>query len=211
MSTALQLTYAGLSYIVLWAFSWWGAIGRGWGAAESDHDPASGWMYARRLALAAAAVVGVTVVGGSGIASFGWGASPWLAAVLLLGLAMGGANKGGFTPAGPVPVALALFHTFATELYFRGYLFHHLAGLIDMWALPLSALAYGCYYLTVHTVWAGGRKGRVAGLVLFTFLGVLFAGAYLLTGSLLGAWLAHFGAVLRWRPGHSRSAPEAAR
>lgn len=211
MSATAQLTYAAASYALLWGLSWWGAIGRGWGAAESDHDPRSRWLYARRLALAAAAAVGVTLVGGASLASLGWGLSPWLPAVLLAGLAMGAGNRGGFTPSGPVPVALALLHTFAVELYFRGYLFRHLAGLIDLWALPLSAAAYAVYYLTAHTVWAGGARGRAAGVALFGFLGVLFAGAYLLTGSFLGAWLCHFAAVLRWRGGHrARGAAEAA-
>lgn len=208
MSTAAQLSYAALSYALLWALSWWGAVGRGWGGAESDHDPASRWLYVRRLLLAATAAGGLAL-GGAGPGALGWGLSPWLPAVLILGLALGAGNRGGFTPTGPAALALALFHTFATELYFRGYLFHHLGGLIGMWALPLSAAAYGLYYLTVHTVWAGGPRGRAAGVALFGVLGLLFAGCYLFTGSLLGAWLAHFGAVLRWRPRGARA--EAAR
>jgi hypothetical protein len=116
-----------------------------------------------------------------------------------VGALMGFGNRGGFVPSGPVPVALALFHTFATELYFRGYLFMHLGTIIGAWSLPISALAYGLYYLTVHTVWAGGRRGRIVGPITFTILGLLFAGSYAFTGSLLGAWGAHFGAVLRWR------------
>jgi hypothetical protein len=205
MSTTTQLSYAALSYGLLWALSWWGAIGRGWGPAESAHDPRSGWMYVRRLALAGAALLGLAL-GGVGPGALGWGLSPWLPAALLAGLAMGAGNRGGFAPTGPAALALALFHTFAVELYFRGYLFRHLAGLIDMWALPLSALAYGCYYLTVHTVWAGGPRGRAAGVALFSALGVVFAGCYLFTGSMLGPWLAHFGAVLHWRPGRARAA-----
>lgn len=202
MSTAAQLAYASASYVLIWGVSWWGAIGRGWGPGESAHDPASAWMYARRLLLAAAALGGVAVVGGASPASFGWGLSPWLPAVLVAGALMGFGNRGGFVPSGPAPVALALFHTFATELYFRGYLYHHLGGLIGWWSLPISAVAYGLYYLTVHTVWAGGRRGRLVGPITFTILGALFAGCYALTGGFLGAWGAHFGAVLRWRGKH---------
>jgi hypothetical protein len=210
MSPAAQLTFAAASYALLWGVSWWGAIARGWGAAESAHDPASGWMYVRRLLLVAAGVTGVAWAGGASLATLGWGLSPWLPAVILAGLAMGASNRGGFRPTGATPVLLALFHTFAVELYFRGYLFRHLSGLIDLWALPLSAAAYAVYYLTVDTVWAGGRRGRLAGLALFGFLGVVFAGCYIFTGSFLGAWLAHFGAVLRWRE-RRRGAGEAAR
>lgn len=206
MTIQAQLLFAALSYAALWAISWWAAIARGWGAAESAHDPTSLWLYARRLLLIGLAAAGLAV-GGAGGAALGWGLSPWLPAVVLLGVVLGMGNRGGFTPSGPAPIAVALFHTFATELYFRGYLFHHLATLIDLWALPLSALAYGAYYLTVHTVWAGGRNGRIAGVALFTFLGLIFAGAYLFTGSLLGAWLCHFAAVIRWREARGRRRP----
>ncbi|MBX0326924.1 hypothetical protein K2Z83_04405 [Oscillochloris sp. ZM17-4] len=207
MTTTAQLLYAAASYLALWGVSWWGAVGRGWGAAESAHDPASVWMYVRRLLLASAALVGVGLVGGAELSSFGWGLSPWLLAALAVGALMGFGNRGGFVPSGPVPVALALFHTFATELYFRGYLFHHLGTIIGLWSLPLSALAYGLYYLTVHTVWAGGRRARLIGPVTFSILGLLFAGGYTLCGGFLGAWGAHFGAVLRWRggAGHDRA------
>jgi hypothetical protein len=199
MALAPQLLIAALGYLLLWALSWWAAITCGWGAAESAHDPASRWLYVRRLLLAGLALLGITIVGGAPLASLGWGLSPWLAAALALGALMGTANKGGFHPTGVVPVALALFHTFATELYFRGYLFHHLGELAGWWMLPASAGAYGFYYLTVHTVWAGGRRGRIAGVILFTTLGLVFAGLYSLADSFLAAWLAHFAAVLRFR------------
>lgn len=205
MSAQAQLIAAGASYALLWALSWWAAIGRGWGAAESAHDPTSRWLYGRRLLLIGLALLGIVVVGGASLAELGWGGSPWLAAAILLGAVLARGNRGGFVVTGPAPLALALFHTFATELYFRGFLFRQLATLIDLWALPLSALAYGCYYLTVHTVWAGGRRGRVAGVALFSLLGIVFAGCYLFTGSLLGPWLAHLAAVLRW-PGEGRAA-----
>lgn len=198
MAPAAQLLFAAAGYALLWAISWWAAIGRGWGAAESAHDPASPWLYGRRLLLALLAAAGVAGAGGASLAGLGWGLSPWLIAAAAVGAAMARANKGGFVPSGVAPVALALFHTLATELYFRGYLFRHLGSLIGWWSLPVSALAYGAYYLTVHTVWAGGRRGRIAGVVLFSLLGLVFAGFYTLAGSFLAAWLAHFAAVLRW-------------
>lgn len=201
MAPAIQLTFAAAGYALLWAVSWWAAIGKGWGVRESAHDPASAWLYVRRLLLAAAAVVGIALFAGASLASLGWGLSPWLLVALAVGVAMAAGNRGGFTPDGVAPVALALFHTFATELYFRGYLFQQLGKLLGWWALPASALAYGLYYLTVHTVWAGGRRGRTAGVVLFTALGLVFAGLYALSGSFLAAWLAHFAAVIRWRGG----------
>lgn len=190
-----MLLYAIISYLALWAISWWAAIRRGWGAAESAHDPSSGWFYLRRFLLIGAALAGVTA--GGGPAAYGWALSPWLPAILALGLLLGSANRGGFAPTTPLALLLALFHTFAVELYFRGYLFHQLAPTVGWAALPLSALLYGLYYLTVHTVWAGGRRGRFAGVILFTLLGMLFAGVYAATGSFLAPWLCHFGAVLR--------------
>ncbi len=137
MTTTAQLLYAAASYLMLWGVSWWGAVGRGWGGAESAHDPASVWMYARRLLLAGVALAGVALAGGADLGSLGWGLAPWPPAALVLGGLMGFGNKGGFVPSGPLPVALALFHTFATELYFRGYLFHHLGALIGLWSLPI--------------------------------------------------------------------------
>jgi hypothetical protein len=210
MTPTIQLLFAAASYAVLWVASWWAAIARGWGPAESAHDPASLWLYVRRLLLAATALAGVSLVGDADLAALGWGLSPWLLLALVVGAAMGLRNKGGFHPTGPVPVALALFHTLATELYFRAYLFRHLGELIGAWALPASALAYGLYYLTVHTVWAGGRRGRVAGVILFTVLGLAFAGLYALAGSFLAAWLAHFAAVLRWPARREEPRPRAA-
>jgi hypothetical protein len=198
MAPTYQLLIALLGYLLLWALSWWAAIARGWGPAESAHDPASGWLYGRRLLLAGLALIGVSVVGGASPASLGWAFSPWLLLAVGLGALMGSKNKGGFHPTGVVPIGLALFHTFATELYFRGYLFRHLGELLGGWALPLSATAYGLYYLTVHTVWAGGRRGRLAGVSLFTTLGLVFAGLYSLADSFLAAWLGHFAAVLRF-------------
>jgi hypothetical protein len=198
MAPTYQLLVAILGYLLLWAISWWAAIVRGWGPAESAHDPASGWLYVRRLLLAGLALIGVSLVGGASPSSLGWSFSPWLLLALGLGVLMGSKNKGGFHPTGLVPLALALFHTFATELYFRGYLFRHLGELLGGWALPLSAAAYGFYYLTVHTVWASGRRGRIAGVILFTSLGLVFAGFYSLADSFLGAWLGHFAAVLRF-------------
>jgi membrane protease YdiL (CAAX protease family) len=198
MAPAAQLTFAAASYALVWAISWWAAIGRGWGVRESAHDPTSLWMYGRRLLLVATALLGIVAVGGASPASLGWGLSPWLLAALAIGAAMARGNRGGFEVTGVTPAVLALFHTFATELYFRGYLFHELGATLGWWALPLSAAAYGLYYLTVDTVWAGGRRGRVAGVILFTVLGLVFAALYSLSGSFLGAWLAHYAAVLRW-------------
>lgn len=198
VSPTTQMLIAGTGYLLLWMLSWWAALGRNWGPAESAHAPESGWLYVRRLLLALLAIVGISIVGGAPLASLGWQLSPWLLPILLVGGLMGARNKGGFEPTSFTALALALFHTFATELYFRGYLFHHFAGLIGWWALPLSALAYGGYYLTVHTVWAAGWRGRLAGFLLFTTLGFVFAGFYTLTGSFLGAWLGHFAAVLRF-------------
>lgn len=192
-----QLIFALVSYAVLWLISFAGAIVRGWGPAESAHDPRSVWLYVRRALLALASLVGVIVVGGADLGSYGWGWSSWLPAVLLLGLLMGRRNRGGFAPTGPAPILLAALHTLATELYFRGYLYGHLSGLIGPWALPLSAVAYGLYYLTVDTVWAAGPRGRAIGAAGFTALGLIFAGCHALTGGILGAWLAHLGAVIK--------------
>ncbi|MCU0492116.1 MAG: CPBP family glutamic-type intramembrane protease [Chloroflexaceae bacterium] len=196
-----------LSYSGLWLLSWWAALGQGWGKAESAHEPGSRWFYTRRLLLAALSLVGVLLVAGQPLANYGWNLSPWLPVALLVGGVLALGNRGGFVPDGWLPMVLALFHTFATELYFRGYLFHHLSGSLGTLALPLSALLYGGYYLTVHTVWVAGWRGRLIGVVTFTLLGLVFAGFYTLAGGFLGAWLAHFAAVIRWNVAIRRERP----
>jgi hypothetical protein len=80
------------------------------------------------------------------------------------------------------------------------------ADLIGIWALLVSALLYGIYYTTAHTVWIAGPRGRLIGATTFAILGLIFAGWYSLSGSFLAAWLAHFGAVIRLGTRH-RSPP----
>jgi hypothetical protein len=206
MAPSIQLGYASISYLFLWISSWWVAIHLNQGPQESAHAPDSGWLYLRRSLLILIALIGVTTIGGRDLAAFGWNWSVWIWPALGIGLLMGLANRGGFRLHGPVPVLLALFHTFAIELYFRGYLFHHLRDLIGIWALLVSALLYGIYYTTAHTVWIAGPRGRLIGATTFAILGLIFAGWYSLSGSFLAAWLAHFGAVIRLGTRH-RSPP----
>lgn len=195
---SIELSYAFMSYLLLWGFSWWGAIAQRWGEAESAHAASSVWLYVRRVALTVTSLIGVMVVGGESVTRYGWGISLWLLPALVFGLLLGQRNRGGFVPDSVTALLVAAFHTFATELYFRGYLFHHMLGLIGWWAFLLSAVLYGLYYLTVHTVWISGPRGRVIAAVVFGLLGLTFAVAYQLTGSFFAAWLVHFGAVIRW-------------
>jgi len=125
----------------------------------------------------------------------------WIFIFLAVGLFMGFANPGGFNPKDPIAILLALFHTFATELFFRGYLFKTLANSIKGLWIPLflSSLLYGFFYLTVWTIWAQPGVGKIAFVILFTCLGILFAYSYKRSGSLLVPWMMHFFGVLQYR------------
>ena len=134
--------------------------------------------------------------------SLGWRVSRrWVFIAVLVGVCVGFGNPGGFDPTLPVAVCLALFHTFATELFFRGYLFRTLAVSLkrEKVALVLSSFLYGLSYLTVSTTWGLPLAGRFAFVALFTFLGLLFAWSYRKSGSILVPWMMHFFGVLKYR------------
>lgn len=68
------------------------------------------------------------------------------------------------------------------ELFFRGLLFRRLAGSAGMWpALITSALLFAAFH------------GNIRGLVVYFWLGLVFAGAYAATGRLTCAIAVHFG------------------
>ncbi|WP_434418609.1 lysostaphin resistance A-like protein [Nannocystis pusilla] len=68
------------------------------------------------------------------------------------------------------------------ELFFRGLLFRRVAHRAGMWpALVTSALLFAAFHGNIH------------GLVIYFWLGLVFAGAYVATGRLACAVAVHFG------------------
>lgn len=136
------------------------------------------------------------------ISAFGWKLSlKWMVISLGVGILMGLGNKGGFNPKEPIAILLALFHTFATELFFRGYIFKSFeTWLKGLWPpILLSSLLYGLSYLTVYPIWHQSLIGKTAFVLLFTALGMLFAYGYKKSGSFFVPWMIHFFGVLQYR------------
>ena len=131
----------------------------------------------------------------------GWGLSvKWLVISLVIGLFMGFSNPGGFNPKDPIAIMLALFHTFSTELFFRGYLYRTFERILKgSWGpILLSSLCYGLLYLTTWPIWNSSLVGKLAFVALFTAVGIPFAYGYKRSGSFFVPWLMHFFGVLKY-------------
>ena len=112
------------TYIFLFILTFILSIGFGLGEAESTHDPNSLLLYGRRILMIIFAIAIPWFTRKHPPSALGWKLSvKWIFISLGVGLFMGSTNPGGFNPKDPLAILLALFHTFSTELYFRGYLF----------------------------------------------------------------------------------------
>lgn len=202
MISKQPLRIAVAAWIGLLGISFWFAIVQGLGPAESAHDPASVWMYARRGLLLACALVLPKIAGTGGARSYGWKITPrWLTVAVLAGTAMGFGNPGGFDPRHAASLALACFHALATELFFRAYLITALSSWFRTFWPPviLSSCMYGIFYLTVSAVWQhpGAQKLLFAGL--FTVIGLLHGFCYHKSRSVYVPWFMHFLGVLNYK------------
>ena len=145
------------AYVLLLLLAFILSIGLGYGAAESMHDPSSPLLYLRRVLMVIAAIALPWITRGQSPSALGWTLSvKWIGISLAVGLFMGFSNPGGFNPKDPLAVLLALFHTFATELFFRGYLFKTFErSRGGMWIpVLLSSFCYGLFYLTTWPIWS---------------------------------------------------------
>lgn len=197
-----EVLLALVSFIIIWTVSFFFATYLGYGKAEGGHDPTSIWMYGRRLLLIALAVITPRLSGKNILALIGWKVSAkWLLISIAVGFAMGFGNRGGFNPSSIVALILALFHCFAYELYFRGYLYKFLEGEFkNSWtSLFLSSLATGLLYLTEGPVWGYSIVGKIGFVFLFSAVGFLFGFMYKKSQSFWVPWLTHFFGVLRYQ------------
>lgn len=178
------------------------AVMLGFGEAESRHDPASIWMYVRRLSMIAIALVLPRFAGGPSVKEYGWTVPlRWLAIAIALGLVIGFGNRGGYQMTSVVLVAGAGLHTFATELYFRGYWL----GLLERASANKWLPALGCgllYGLSTLSWYAAYHREMPPWgfILLFTSLGAVFAWAKQRSGSVLIASIMHFVGVLNLKP-----------
>jgi membrane protease YdiL (CAAX protease family) len=201
MNPKKPLVTAAAAWAVLSMVSFWAAIIMGWGPAESEHDPASLWMYVRRGLLCACAILLPLLAGGTTARGYGWKISVrWLCISVLLGIAMGYRNPGGFDPRQLSAVALACMHAFATELFFRAYLISALSGFFKKFWPPvlISALMYGLFYLTVWNAWNRPGMQKIIFVCLFTGIGIIYGYCYKKSRSFLVPWILHFFSVLKY-------------
>ncbi|MDX1777611.1 MAG: CPBP family intramembrane glutamic endopeptidase [Thermodesulfobacteriota bacterium] len=190
------LTFA-LLLILAFTFS----IGLELGEAESLHAPSSLLLYCRRILMVIAALAIPWFTLRQTPAALGWDFSiKWLGISLAVGLFMGFSNPGGFNPKDPIAILLALFHTFATELFFRGYLFKTFERTLKGVWIPilLSSFCYGLSYLTTWPIWNSAPIAKLAFVMLFTCVGIPFAYGYKKSGSFFVPWLMHFFGVLKY-------------
>ena len=190
------------AYLFLFIASFILSISLGLGKAESIHDPSSLLLYGRRGLMVIFAIAIPWFTRKQTPSALGWELPvKWIFISLAVGLFMGFTNPGGFNPQDPIAVSLALFHTFATELFFRGYLFKTLDQSIKgLWIpLLLSSFFYGLFYLTSWPIWAKPLIGKMAFVVLFTLVGMPFAYGYKKSGSFFIPWMMHFFGVLKYK------------
>jgi len=189
-------------FILLFFISWIMSITLGLGKAESIHDPSSLWLYGRRVIMVILAVGFSWFTKKETLSTVGWRVSfTWVLIAVCLGVGIGFGNPGGFNPILPVAIVLAIFHTFATELFFRGYLFRtFVSSFKKPWmAILLSSFLYGLSYLTVWTASTLPVVGKIIFVCLFTSLGIIFSYSYKKSGSFLVPWIMHFFGVLKYR------------
>lgn len=195
---ALTISFYSLLFFISWIMS----ITRGLGKAESLHDPSSLWLYGRRLIMISLALAFSWLVKKETLKDLGFKISfSWILISFVAGVAIGFGNPGGFDPTLPFAILLALFHTFATELFFRGFIFRtFLSSFKNPWtAIILSSLLYGIFYLTVWTASTQPLSGKIFFVFLFTVLGIIFSYCYNKSNSFIVPWIMHFFGVLKYR------------
>lgn len=201
----LDLKLACIAFLFLFALSLTVIILTDVGPAESAHDPTCIWLYIRRLLLAGFAALLPLAASQKGLSNYGWKISPrWLLIAVLIGVFMGSSNPGGFGPMEGFPVlvvlAVAAVHTFATELFFRAYLITTLSNTFKKFWPPvlISSAMYGLFYLSVWNVWSRPLSQKIAMVLLFTFVGLVYGICYKKSKSFLVPWIAHMLGVIKY-------------
>jgi membrane protease YdiL (CAAX protease family) len=197
-----DLFLALVSYLFLWIVSFMVSIGLGLGEAESMRELSAVWLYGRRGLMIIVAIAIPWFAGREGLTAVGWKLTwKWLFIALGVGVCMGFFNRGGFNPTEAKAIPLALLHTFAMELFFRGFLLRTLANAMKKFWIPLllAAFFYALFYLTMWSVWTQPLAGKIMFVLRFTFIGILFGYAYKKSGSLSVNWTMHFLAALQYR------------
>jgi hypothetical protein len=190
------------TYFLLLIISFIVSITLGFGRAESSRELSSLLWYGRRGAMVIAAITIPWFSKKQTLSALGWKVpAQWLFFSFSIGLGLGFFNKGGFDPRVPVSIPLAIFHTFAMELFFRGYLFKTLDSSIQgLWKpILLSSFLYSLFYQTMWTTWVQPVSGKIGLGIIFFFIGTVFAYSYKKSGSFLVNWTMHILVGLKLR------------
>ncbi len=197
-----EILFAISTFAVLFIVSFICSIVLGMGKAESLHEPASLWMYARRGLMIIFGLVIPWLRGKDNLTAFGWKAeSKWIFITIGAGVLIGLGNKGGFDPASLIAIILALFHTFATELFFRRYLLKTFSDSFPVLA-PYYDIFISCMVCFISPCGLPGDcryAGKIIFVFMFTGLGIVFSFSYKKSGSFLVPWMMHFFGVLSYR------------
>ena len=197
-----DLFLALITYSLLLIISFIVSITLGFGRAESSRELSSLLWYGRRGAMVIAAIVIPWFSKKQTLSALGWKFPvQWLLFACGMGLCLGFFNNGGFDPRVPATFPLAIFHTFAMELFFRGYLFKTLDSALEgLWKpILLSAFLYSLFYQTMWTTWVLPVNGKIGLGIIFFCIGVLFAYSYKKSGSFLVNWTMHILVGLKIR------------
>jgi len=190
------------AYLLLFIVSFILGISLGLGELESIHDPSSLLFYGRRGLMVIFAIAIPWFTRKQPLSALGWKLPvKWIFISLAVGFFMGFTNPGGFNPKDPRAILLALFHTFAMELFFRGYLFTTFErSMKGLWIpLLLSSFCYGLLYLTSWPIWARPSVVKMAFVALFILVAVPFAYGYKKSGSFIVPWMMHFLGVFKYK------------
>ena len=148
-----EILFAISTFAVLFIVSFICSIVLGMGKAESLHEPTSLWMYARRGLMIIFGLVIPWLRGKDNLTAFGWKAeSKWIFITIGAGVLIGLGNKGGFDPASLIAIILALFHTFATELFFRRYLLKTFSDSFRSFWPPYYNIFISVWFVLSHRV-----------------------------------------------------------
>ena len=197
-----DLFFALITYFFLLSASFIVSIVLGFGRAESSRELSSLLWYGRRGAMVIAAIAIPWFTKKQTLLALGWKFPVrWLLFSCGIGLCLGFFNKGGFDPRVPAALPLAIFHTFAMELFFRGYLYKTLdSAMQGLWKpILLSAFLYALFYQTMWTTWVQPVTGKIGLGIIFFFIGAMFAYSYKKSGSFLVNWTMHILVGLKIR------------
>jgi membrane protease YdiL (CAAX protease family)/tetratricopeptide (TPR) repeat protein len=167
---------------------------------QSQHASAASFWYVRRGSLLGLGLLAILILGsGAGVLGrlqrVGWHVDGNVGVAVILGLVLGLLAPTQFIlgSLGGV-MGLTVFHVFAEEVFFRGFITRKLLDTSDnpMLALLLSALLFGLYHLTYTNFWWMALPNTVSQVGMVTIgAGLPYAWLYVRSQSIWPSFLCH--------------------